>query len=118
MDVFTYIILGILSLDTIRALIAMTGWVKPDAKLSWLIYGRRDKNTVVTALKELGFNQEKSDYIVRNFRQLVRELPSMTGITADNAALQLIILLSKYTVKFPDEVRYGEEESSTSTTQS
>ena len=114
MDVFTCIILGILSLDTIRALIAMTGWVKPDAKLSWLIYGRRDKNTVISALKELGFNQEKSDYVVRNFRKLVRDLPRMTGITADNAALQLIVLLSKYTVKFPNEVRYGEEEGSTS----
>jgi hypothetical protein len=59
MDIFTSIILGLLSLDTIRALIAMTGWVKPEAKYSWVIYGRYERNLIVSGLKGIGVSREE-----------------------------------------------------------
>ncbi|MBR6862444.1 MAG: hypothetical protein IKM73_14100 [Acidaminococcaceae bacterium] len=108
MDIFTKVILGLLSLDTIRALIAMLGWVKPDAKLAWIIYGRYERNLIVTALKEMGFAQDKREKVFRSFKKISSDLPRMTGVTATEAGIHLIVLLAKYIVKFPDEIRFGE----------
>ena len=50
LEILTFISSALLSLDTIRAIIAMIGWVKPDAKFSWIIYGRYSKNLVEKTL--------------------------------------------------------------------
>ena len=92
MDIFTSIILGLLSLDTIRALIAMTGWVKPEAKYSWVIYGRYERNLIVSGLKELGFQEKKSERVLNNLRLVSANERDMYGITKDNVVEQLVIL--------------------------
>lgn len=107
MDIFTYIIMGLLSLDTIRAIIAMTGWVKPEAKFAWIIYGRYERNLIVTALKELGFQSQKSEEISKNLKKVSENERDTYGITAENAAEQLIILIAKYIVHFDQPIQYG-----------
>ena len=114
MDVFTYIIMGLLSLDTIRALIAMTGWVKPEAKFSWIIYGRYERNLIVTGLKELGFQPQKSEEISNNLRMVSKNEREIYGITEKNAAEQLVILISKYIVYFDRPIQYGGVRTTTS----
>ena len=106
-DIFTKIIMGLLSLDTIRAIIAMTGWVKPEARLGWVIYGRYERNLVTTALKELGFQKQKSEEILKNLSEVAENERDAYGITDDNAAEQLIILIAKYIVYFDHPIQYG-----------
>jgi len=114
MDVFTKIIMGVLSLDTIRAILAMTGWVKPDKKFSWLIYGRYERNLIVTALKELGFQQQKSLEISKNLQAVSVYERKSNGITRENAAKQLIVLIAKYIVYFDRPIQYGGTRTTTS----
>lgn len=114
MDVFTYVIMGLLSLDTIRALIAMTGWVKPEAKFSWIIYGRYERNLIVTGLKELGFQAQKSEEISKKLRAVSENERAIYGITEKNAAEQLVILISKYIVYFDRPIQYGGTRTTTS----
>lgn len=110
MDIFTRILCVLLSLDTIRATIAMLGWVKPDRKFAWLIYGRRDQNLISSALQELGFTLDQRISISKSIKRIAKELPRMTGITSENAAIQLVLLLSKYIVRFENPIHYGKDE--------
>ena len=114
MDVFNWIIMGLLSLDTIRALIAMIGWVKPEAKFSWIIYGRYERNLIVTGLKELGFQPQKSKEISKNLRTVSKNEREIYGITEKNAAEQLVILIAKYIVHFNRPIQYGGTRTTTS----
>ena len=114
MDVFTYIIMGLLSLDTIRALLAMTGWVKPEAKFAWVIYGRYERNLIVTGLKEMGFQPQKSEEISKNLRAVSEDERAKYGITKENAAEQLVALISKYIVCFDRPIQYGGTRTTTS----
>ena len=114
MDIFTSIILGLLSLDTIRALIAMTGWVKPEAKYSWVIYGRYERNLIVSGLKELGFQEKKSERVLNNLRLVSANERDMYGITKDNVVEQLVILISRYIVHFDQPIQYGGRRTTTS----
>lgn len=114
MDIFTSIILGLLSVDTIRAIIAMTGWVKPEAKYSWVIYGRYERNLIVSGLKELGFQEKRSEKILNNLRLVSANERDMYGITKDNVVEQLIILISRYIVHFDQPIQYGGRRTTTS----
>lgn len=114
MDIFTSIILGLLSLDTIRALIAMTGWVKPEAKYSWVIYGRYERNLIVSGLKELGFQEKESERVLNNLRLVSANERDMYGITKDNVVEQLVILISRYIVHFDQPIQYGGRRTTTS----
>lgn len=107
MDIFTKIILGILSLDTIRTIIAMIGWVKPESKYSWIIYGRYERNLIITALKDLGFDHCKSEEISKNLKKISEFERNSYGVTRENAAQQLVILISKYIVAFDKPIQYG-----------
>lgn len=113
-NIFNKVIMGLLSLDTIRAIIAMTGWVKPEAKLSWIIYGRYERNLVTAALKELGFQKQKSEEILKNLSEVAENERDAYGITNDNAAEQLIILIAKYIVHFNKPIQYGGRKTTTS----
>lgn len=106
-DILNGFIMALLSLDTIRALIAMTGWVKPDAKYAWIIYGRYERNLIVTGLKEMGFQQQKSDEILKNLREVPEEERMTYGVTSENAAERLIILIAKYIDHFENPIQYG-----------
>lgn len=105
-DVLTNILLSILTLDTIRSVIAMLGWVKPESKFAWIIYGRYDRNILVAALKDLGYSKERSSSIIKDLKAAAKKNKSLTGIEKDNAAIHLIILLSKYIEKF-SQIQYG-----------
>lgn len=106
-NIFICIIMGLLSLDTVRALVAMTGWVKPEAKYAWIIYGRYERNLITTALRELGFRSQRSDEISRNLRSVAKKERDTYNITKKNAAEQLIILIAKYIVYFDRPIQYG-----------
>lgn len=106
-NIFTSIIMGLLSLDTIRAIIAMMGWVKPESRFAWLIYGRYERHLIVTGLKELGFQAQKSEEISKNLREVSENERDAYGITAENAAEQLVILIAKYIVHFENPIQYG-----------
>ena len=106
-DFLSYAALALLSLDTLRAILAMTGWVKPDLKYSWIIYGRYERNLIVSALKELGFEEKRSIEVKTHLMEESKKESNSYGITAENAAEQLIILIAKYIVHFDDPKQYG-----------
>lgn len=108
MDIFTKVLLGLLTLDTIRAVIAMLGWVKPESKIAWIIYGRYDKNLIISALKEMGYSYEKTTKIVKNMKKIAAEARLKTGVAEHDVDLHLIILLAKYIEKFPNEIQFSE----------
>ena len=107
MNFFTYIIMALLSLDSIRALIAMIGWIKPESKFSWLIYGRYERNLIKSALKEIGFSDEKSRYTLEKLRDISSQISSKSGVSEDNVIKHLIALIAKYIIKFDSPIQYG-----------
>ena len=107
MDIFMTITMALLSLDTIRAVIAMLGWVKPDAKYAWIIYGRYERNLIKTALKDIGFTEEKSKEISKKLHTVSDEVSKSAGVPKEDAAKRLIVLLAKYIVKFEQPIQYG-----------
>ena len=114
LEILTFISSALLSLDTIRAIIAMIGWVKPDAKFSWIIYGRYSKNLVEKTLNELGFSPVKSKRITSKLKNISEEVSKSTGVTEENIIKHLIAMLAKYTVKFEKPIQYGGSKTTTS----
>lgn len=110
----TLIISAILLLDTIRAIIAMMGWINPDAKYAWIVYGRYKSSLIATGLKELGFESQRSSEIAKNLRSISKQERETYGINEKNAAEQLIILLAKYIVHFDQPIQYGGKRTTTS----
>ena len=109
MSVLENAIMALLSIDTLRALIAMLGYVKPDSKYAWLFYGRYERNLVKTALKDLGFSEEKTNKIFQSMSKISKNIEDDTGVRGEDAAVHLIILLSKYIEKFNHPIQYGAE---------
>lgn len=109
MDILTKVLLGLLTLDTIRAVIAMLGWVKPESKIAWIIYGRYDKNLIISALQDMGYSHEKREKIIRGMKKIAADARRQTGVVEHDVDVQLIILLAKYIEKFPDGIRFSEE---------
>ena len=105
-DILTNVLLSILTLDSIRAVIAMLGWIKPESKFSWIIYGRYDRNILMSALKDMGYSQEKANGVIQDLRKTAEKYQSLTGVKKDNSGIHLIILLSKYIEKFC-QIQYG-----------
>ena len=58
------IIAGILGLDSIRAVIASLGIVDPNSKFGRIVYGKRDRAIVRSALRDIGYSEETTDEIV------------------------------------------------------
>ena len=112
--IFTGIILSLLSLDTLRGIIAMLGWVKPESKYAWIVYGRYNKNIVSQALRDLGYSETTEKRIINENKELSKNLKRSTGIKANTAPIHLIILLSKYIKQFDSEISYGESSMATS----
>lgn len=108
MDILTKVLLGLLTLDTIRAVIAMLGWVKPESKIAWIIYGRYDRNLIISALQDMGYTHEKREKIIRGMKKIAADARRQTGIVEHDVDVQLIILLAKYIEKFPDGIRFSE----------
>ena len=109
MSIFESAIMALLSIDTLRALIAMLGYVKPDSKYAWLFYGRYERNLIKTALKDLGFSEEKTNKIFQSMSKISKNIEDDTGVKGEDAAVHLIILLSKYIEKFKQPIQYGAE---------
>ena len=101
------IITAILLLDTIRAVIAMMGWVNPNAKYAWIVYGRFKSSLIAAGLKELGFEPQKGEELEKRTRKLVKQAQDSFGITKENAAERLICLITKYIVFFDKPIQYG-----------
>lgn len=109
MNMLEYVISFLLTLDTVRALIAMLGYVKPESKYAWLFYGRYERNLVRSAMKELGFREEKTYRILNNINKIANCVEDDYGVTGENAAIHLIILLAKYIIKFRQPIQYGKK---------
>lgn len=102
------IIAGILGVDSIRAVIAALGIFDPNSKLGRIIYGKRDRAIVSSALRDLGYSSETSDDIVIKMNNIAKEaFMANSGVNSEDAAVQLIIMLSKYILKFNDMILYG-----------
>lgn len=101
------LILMFLALDTIRTLIAYLGWIRPNTRLGRIIYGRYDQHVMMMALEELGYDPIAQKREVKKWRRLAKQSSTQSGVTSENAAEQLIVLLAKYIVKFPEHGEYG-----------
>lgn len=100
----------ILGMDSIRAVIASLGIFDPDKKLGRLIYGRRDRMIISSALRELGYSSQTSDDMVINMKKIPKGVyMANAGVKAEDASVQLIIMLSKYMLEFNDIILYGGE---------
>jgi hypothetical protein len=97
MVITDYIILGILTLATIRDLLAKFRLVPKSCKISRLVYEEHDSSTVRDILKDIGFSIEE-----------VREHTSKIRISKDTSIPNKIIYLCiNYLFHFPEEKVYG-----------
>lgn len=102
------IITGILGVDSIRAVIAALGMFDPNSKLGRIIYGKRDRAIVSSALRDLGYSAETSDDIAIKMNNIAKAAyMANAGVSSKDAAVQLIIMLSKYILKFNKIILYG-----------
>lgn len=102
------IIVLILGIDSIRAILASLGIINPDTKLGHIIYGKRDKTIIYSVLKDLGYSSEITDDIVINLKEVPKSVfMANAGVNAEDADVQLIILLSRYILEFSDIILYG-----------
>lgn len=102
------IIACILGVDSIRAVIAAFGIFDPNSKIGHIIYGKRDKAIVSAALRDLGYSAETTDEIVIKMNNISKSAyMANAGVNAEDAAVQLIIMLSKYILEFNDIILYG-----------
>lgn len=105
-DISSAIVLIYLSLETIRWVLRISGYINPDSKFGRIVYGDYDRRLLTSALKDLGFSRAQQDYIIKGAQKNATEVIS-NDITKENAAIQLIILLAKYIVKLPTNSIYG-----------
>ncbi|WIV13135.1 hypothetical protein [Proteiniborus sp. MB09-C3] len=102
------IILFILSLTTLRDIVAMTGWISFNSKFAPLVYGRYDKEIIKKCLQELGFSPSKSNEICIALEIISRENRVEDSLCEDKVNLyKLIELISKYIVCFDNYIQYG-----------
>ena len=102
------VIAAILGLDSIRAVLASLGIFDPDTKWGRIIYGKRDRTIVRAALRDLGYTEETSDEIVIKMGEIPeRAFMANSGVSAKDAAIQLIIMLSRYIFEFRETILYG-----------
>lgn len=107
-DFFTNVALGLLAIDTVRAIIAMLGWVPRQTKFfGKIIYGNYDRQLIIEGLKELGFTHQQSEEIKKDLKSSSDKTLNANGITPQNAAQNLIALLAKYIVYFDSNIQYG-----------
>ncbi|OUO37943.1 hypothetical protein [Flavonifractor sp. An306] len=107
-DFFTNVALALLALDTVRAILAMLGWVPRQTKiLGKIIYGNYDRQLITEGLKELGFTHQQSEEIKKDLKSSSDKTLNTNGITPQNAAQHLIALLAKYIVYFDTHIQYG-----------
>lgn len=102
------IIAGILGVDSIRAVIASLGIVDPSTKFGQILYGKRDRAIVRSALRDLGYSAEMRDEIAIKMNNIAKSAyMANASVHAEDAAVQLIIMLSKYIMEFNDIILYG-----------
>ena len=101
------LLLLILALDTVRTTLAYLGWVNPRSKLGRIIYGKYDQHVMMMALEELGYEPIAQRREVKKWRRLAKTSATRSGVNAENAAEQLVVLLAKYIVRFPESGEYG-----------
>lgn len=107
-SVFTQITLGLLAVDTLRAIVAMMGVVPRDTKfLGNVIYGNYDRQLIIEGLKELGFTHQQGEEIKKELKAASDETLNTNGITFENAAQHLLALMAKYIVRFDNPIQYG-----------
>lgn len=107
-DFITIIILVILSLDTLRAILAYFGRFNPNSRIGRIIYGSYDQTLLKRTFEELGFSETKQNKIVNNIKNIAKNEAKLTGVKSDDAAVALIILLAKYIIKSDGEpIQYG-----------
>jgi len=102
------IILIVLALDSLRLIVAALGVVSQESKIGRLIYGKYDKVIVKTVLKNLGYSSENADDILIKMKEIPESFfMKNAGVRVEDADVHLIILLSKYILKFDDIILYG-----------
>lgn len=101
------LLLMFLALDTIRTIIAHLGYIKPNTRLGRIVYGKYDQQIMMLALEELGYDPVAQRREVKKWRRLAKQSSIQSGVTSRNAAEQLIVLLAKYIVRFPEHGEYG-----------
>lgn len=101
------LLLFLLALDTLKTLTAYLGWVKPNTRLGRIVYGKVDQHVIMMALSELGYKPDAQRREVKKLQRLARKASTDAGVKPENAAEQLIVLLAKYIVYFPESGEYG-----------
>ncbi len=104
---FVDILTFLLTLDTLRAVLAFLGWVNPRSKFGRIIYGKQDTHIISAALQELGYSADSSNAIIQRMKKNAKFLSESSGITDTNAAEHLVAMLANYIVKFENKIQYG-----------
>lgn len=101
---FNELILAILSIDTIRSIIAAMGVIKHETPfLGRLIYGKYDIEATKEALKELGYNDQNANKEVQRLKNVIKN----DRYPQKDTALKLIYIMSKYITEFENNISYG-----------
>lgn len=102
------IVLAILALDTVRAVLAFTGWIPRSWKvIGRMIYGKYDEEVMIRALQGLGYPDMAAEKENRKLKAHIAKIKGTTSVTKDNAPIYLVLLLAKYCSYFENNVSYG-----------
>ncbi len=104
------IICILLSVDSLRAVIAMLGIVPRDHKWKWLsqlVYGKYDRIVLYEALKDLGYPQRDSETLVVGLQKSVPAIRPASGVNRENVTMHILSVLANYIQKYPRNIQYG-----------
>ncbi len=100
----------LLSVDSLRAVIAMLGIVPRNHKFKWLsqlVYGKYDRIVLYEALKDLGYPQRDSEALVADLQKSVPVTRPASGVNQENVTMHILSVLANYIQKYPRNIQYG-----------
>lgn len=116
MDVIDVIVLAWLGLMTLRGVIASSGIIPRNKKLSWLIYNTYETELVIQALKSAGITQYDKALVNKALtdagieRKDIKSLISRKKFETDHHGINLenlVEIISKYLIFHEGKIEYG-----------
>lgn len=100
----------LLSVDSLRAVIAMLGIVPRNHKWKWLsqlVYGKYDRIVLYEALKDLGYPHRDSEALVAGLQRSAPATRPASGVNEENVTMHILSVLASYIQKYPRNIQYG-----------
>lgn len=100
----------LLSVDSLRAVIAMLGIVPRNHRWKWLsrlVYGKYDRIVLYEALKDLGYPHRDSEVLIAGLQKSAPITRPASGVNQENVTMHVLAVLANYIQKYPRNIQYG-----------